>query len=95
MEIESIRHKALRAYIETGLSKGLDGRLAGRIRNMIAFLAVAKNADDLRIPPNFGFHWLTGNRSGTAAMTLTKNWRMTFSIDENGKIIDLDLEDYH
>ena len=95
MEIETIRHKALKAYTETGRAKGLDARLAGRVRSMIAFLAIAQDVDDLHIPPNFGFHWLTGNRTGIAAMTLTKNWRMTFAINDDGKIIDLDLEDYH
>lgn len=95
MEIESIRHKALRVYIETGSAKGLDARLALRIRNMVAFLVVAQNVDELRIPPNFGLHWLTGTRAGIAAMTLTKNWRMTFGIDDDGRIIDLNLEDYH
>jgi toxin HigB-1 len=95
MEIRSIRHKALRHYVETGQAKGLDAQLLRRIRNMIAFLVVAQDSEDLRIPPNFGFHWLTGDRKGTAAMTLTKNWRMTFTIDDEGMIADLDLEDYH
>jgi toxin HigB-1 len=95
MEIEIVRHKARRAYIQTGHAKGLDARLASRIRNMIAFITAARDPEELRIPPNFGFHWLTGDRSRTAAMTLTKNWRMTFAINDDGKIIDLDLEDYH
>ena len=28
-------------------------------------------------------------------MTVTQNWRMTFTIDEDDAIIDVDLEDYH
>jgi toxin HigB-1 len=95
MQIESIRSKSLKAFIETGKPKGIDRKIAGRIRNMIAFLMAARNAEELRTPPNFGFHWLAGDRSGTAAMTLTKNWRMTFSLSEEGSIVDLDLEDYH
>lgn len=95
MEIESVRHKALRLFIETGKPKGIDARLTGRLRNMIAFLAAAKDQDELRIPPNFGFHILTGDRAGTGAMTVTKNWRLTFRISDDDKIIDLDLEDYH
>jgi toxin HigB-1 len=47
------------------------------------------------MPPNYGLHPLTGDRAGSWAMTLTKNWRMTFiKIDEH-RIADLDLEDYH
>ena len=74
---------------------GLDAQLVARIRNMIAYLQAATDCNELVIPPNFGFHWLTGNRAGTAALTLTRNWRMTFKVSAQNRIIDLDLEDYH
>jgi len=51
--------------------------------------------DHLSIPPNFGFHELTGNRAGTYAMVVTKNWRLTFTKVDDQTIADLDLEDYH
>ena len=95
MEIENVRHKALRAFLETGKPKGIDARVAGRLRNMIAFLVAAGGEDEFRLPPNFGFHWLTGDRAGTAAMTVTKNWRLTFRVSDTKTLIDLDLEDYH
>jgi proteic killer suppression protein len=95
MEIESVRHKALRAFLETGKAKGIDARLIGRLRNMIAFLAAAEGLDELYVPPNFGFHVLTGDRAGICAMTVTRNWRLTFGISGDGALIDLDLEDYH
>ncbi|HEX8364279.1 MAG TPA: hypothetical protein VF603_03230 [Allosphingosinicella sp.] len=37
MEIGSVRHKALRRFIETGRPKGLDANVAGRLRKMIAY----------------------------------------------------------
>jgi toxin HigB-1 len=95
MEIESVRHKALRAYLETGKAKGLDARVAGRLRNMIAHLVAMTDDTELRIPPNFGFHILTGDRAGTCAMTVTRNWRLTFRITPDKTLIELDLEDYH
>jgi toxin HigB-1 len=95
MQIESVRSKSLKAFLETGKPKGIDPRITGRITNMVAFLMAARDAEELRAPPNFRFHWLVGDRSGTAAMTLTKNWRLTFGVNEEGSIIDLDLEDYH
>lgn len=95
MEIATVRHKALRLFIETGNPKGLDGRVAGRLRNMLAYLVAVGSEAELGVPPNFGFHWLTGDRTGTAAMTVTRNWRLTFRINETGAIVDLDLEDYH
>lgn len=97
MEIESVRHKALRAFIETGRARGIDARLAERIRNMVAYLLAAASVNELKTPPNFGFHLLKGDRAGSCAMTVTKNWRLTFSVTDVQTIIDLDLdlEDYH
>lgn len=95
MEIGSIRHKALRKFAESGQAKGLDKRLVGRLRNMIAFLDAAGSLEELKIPPNFGFYILSGDRAGQAIMTVTKNWRLTFRLNDAGQIIDLDLEDYH
>lgn len=62
---------------------------------MVAFIIDAEDIDELSTPPNYGFHRLTGDRDGTCAMTVTRNWRMTFKIGEDDTIIDLDLEDYH
>ncbi len=95
MDIISVRHKALEAYLKTGRAIGLDARVASRLRNMVAFLAAAGGVEELKVPPNFGFHWLTGNRNGTAAMIVTRNWRLTFELDVNGGIVNIDLEDYH
>jgi len=94
MEIESIRHKGLRRYFETGNAKGLVGEV-DRIRKMLAFIDAAGSLDELSVPPNFGLHPLTGDRAGTWSMTVTRNWRMTFEINDDGALENLDLEDYH
>lgn len=93
MEIESIRHKALRSFVETGKAKGLIE--ADRIQRMIAYMLAVADVEELRIPPNFGAHTLTGDRSGTWSLFVSRNWRMTFRLDEDTRIIELDLEDYH
>ena len=95
MEIESISHKALRRFVETGKPKGLPGDLIERLFKMINFIIDADTLDELSIPPNYDLHPLTGDRAGTWAMTVTRNWRLTFSLDEQGAIVNLDLEDYH
>ena len=95
MEIASIRHKALRSFAKTGRAKGLPGNLVERLRNMLAYLSVIETVEELRIPPNFGAHELTGDRAGTWSLTVTRNWRMTFRINAANAIEDLDLEDYH
>lgn len=95
MEIESISHKALRKFIETGRPKGLSADVAGRLFKMVNFIIDADDLSELEVPPNYGFHELKGDRKSTFAMTVTRNWRMTFRINEHGDIVDLDLEDYH
>lgn len=51
--------------------------------------------DEIAAPPNHGLHPLVGNRKGTRAMTVTKNWRLTFRVDHDGGLTDMNLEDYH
>jgi proteic killer suppression protein len=92
MQIESIRHKALRRLATKGDRRVME---ADRLIDMLAFIDAASGFDDLATPPNFGFHALTGDRAGTFAMTVTKNWRMTFVKANDQAIADLDLEDYH
>jgi toxin HigB-1 len=44
-----------------------------------------------------GFHALVGDRSGSFAMSVSGNWRLTFRFEHGGEgdILDVDLEDYH
>jgi len=52
--------------------------------------------DELRTLPVWKPHQLTGDRKGTWALHVTKNWRITFMIDDGAtEIIDLDYDDYH
>jgi toxin HigB-1 len=93
MDIESIAHKNLRRFVEHGKAQGL--MEVERLRDIIAFILNASAFDELAVPHNFGFHALKGNRQGCFAMTVTKNWRLTFTKLDETTIADLDLEDYH
>ncbi|MBX7483923.1 type II toxin-antitoxin system RelE/ParE family toxin [Qipengyuania qiaonensis] len=93
MEIASIHHKALRRFVETGKAKGVIE--PQRLVRMVAFIVNAGGIEDLQTPPNFGFHALAGDREGYFAMTVTKNWRLTFTMIDDDTLADLDLEDYH
>ncbi len=94
MDIERITHKGLRRFFETGNAKGLVGDVA-RIRKMLAFIDAAVGFDELAVPPNYGLHELVGERAGRWAMTVTKNWHLTFIKIDEATIADLELEDYH
>ncbi len=95
VEIETIRHKALRVFAETGRSKGLPSGSVDRLRNMLAYLVAMESEAELAVPPNFGAHRLTGDRRGVWSLTVTRNWRLTFRITDRGAVEDMDLEDYH
>jgi toxin HigB-1 len=93
MEIDSISHKKLRRFVESGQPQGLIE--PERLRDMIAFILAGDSFEALATPPNFGFHALKGNRAGSFAMTVTRNWRLTFTKVDALTIGNLDLEDYH
>ncbi len=93
MIIASIGHKGLRRFFETGNPKGLVGD-TGRLRKMLAFVDAAGSSEELATPPNYGLHQLTGDRKGTWSMTVTKNWRLTFRLNEEGALVDMELDDY-
>lgn len=93
MEIESIRHKGLRRFVETGNPKGVIE--PERLADMLAFIRYSASFVELATPPNYGFHPLTGDRKGTFAMIVTRNWRLTFTKVDEHTVGDLDLEDYH
>ena len=94
MDIETISHKGLRRFFETGNAKGLVGDV-NRLRKMLAFIDAAASFDELAVPPNYGLHELVGDKAGRWAMTVTKNWRLTFIRIDDKTLTDLDLEDYH
>lgn len=93
MEIESIRHKALRRLYVDGVTKGVIE--PQRLIDMLSFITAVPDFERLAEPPNFGFHPLTGDRKGSFAMTVTRNWRLTFVKIDEQTIAELDLEDYH
>jgi proteic killer suppression protein len=94
MDIESISHNGLRRFFETGNAKGLVGDV-NRLRKMLAFIDAAASFDELAVPPNYGLHELVGDKARRWAMTVTRNWRLTFIKLNEYSIAELDLEDYH
>ena len=94
MEIGKFRHKGLRRLYEDDDQSGVPVASAKRLRNILAALEFAADLDQLETMPGWKLHQLRGERRGTYAMSVTGNWRLTFSVDE-GTVTDLDFEDYH
>lgn len=96
MKIRSVRHKGLRRLLESGDPSGLQPQVVDKVVKILAFLQDMGSQDELRSVPTWKAHQLTGDRKGTWSLFVTKNWRITFTIDRDEvEIIDLDYEDYH
>ena len=94
MNIRSIRHRGLRRLIGNNDGRELRGDLEPRIRRVVTALVLAPNAQGILGPPGWRIHRLTGDRAGTWSISVSGNWRITFTLWE-GAIVDLNLEDYH
>lgn len=96
MKIRNVIHKGLRRFIEDDDARALQPAVIAKIRRMVSFLQDMEKEDELRTVPSWKAHLLTGNRKGTWSLFVTKNWRITFRINQNEiEIVDLDYEDYH
>jgi proteic killer suppression protein len=91
--IRSFRHKGLERYFTKSERKGIDARQADRIERILDRLDAAARPTDMNLP-GYKFHGLKGDRSGTYAVSVSGNWRITFRF-KAGDAIDVNLEDYH
>jgi proteic killer suppression protein len=91
--IKTFRHKGLKEQFETGTSKTVPADMRERIQRRLDVLDAARTISGVNVP-GFNLHPLKGNRAGEWAITVTKNYRITFRF-ENGDALDVHLEDYH
>ena len=91
--IKSFRHKGLKRLFETGERRTVSADLADRLRRQLDVLNRARSTRDLNLP-GYRLHQLKGNRAGTWSVTVSGNWRVTFTF-EGEDAFDVDLEDYH
>jgi toxin HigB-1 len=91
--IISIKHKGLREFFETNSKKGIPPQLATRLRDRLDVIDTASTFEDIALP-HFDLHELKGDRAGTWAVKINKNWRLTF-VFADGDARDVDFEDYH
>jgi toxin HigB-1 len=96
MRIRSVAHKGLRALIEDCDPSGVPSAVVTKLVRMLSFLQEMADVEELRALPHWNAHRLEGRRRDTWSLTVTRNWRLTFQIDDEAlEIIDLDYEDYH
>jgi proteic killer suppression protein len=86
----------LKRFYEEGDPKGLPPPTLDKLCKMIVFLEAMEEVAELRDIPVWKAHPLTGSRKGAWSLHVTRNWRITFWIDNaQHEICDLNFEDYH
>jgi toxin HigB-1 len=95
MTIRGFAHKGLKRLYEDGSTKGVPADSADKLRKMLAFLDAMQQAEELRALQTWKVHTLTGDRKATWSLSVTRNRRLTFWIDDEAQICDVNLEDYH
>jgi proteic killer suppression protein len=91
--IRSFRHKGLERFWTRSDTSRLRPNWIVKINRLLRALHAARRPQDLAVPGT-GFHALRGDLQGRYAMTVSRNWRMTFGWDGEDAV-DIDLEDYH
>jgi proteic killer suppression protein len=91
--IRSFRHKGVERFFRTGSKAGIQPAHADRLRLQLGRLDAAKVPEDMNLP-GWKFHRLGGDLAGHYAVTVSKNWRLTFRF-ESGDAVLVDYQDYH
>jgi proteic killer suppression protein len=96
VRIRSFAHKGLKRLYEEDVAKGVPSDTVDKLRKMLAFLSDMENPAELRSLSTWKAHVLTGDRKGYWSLSVTRNRRLTFRVEETeNEICDLNLEDYH
>jgi toxin HigB-1 len=91
--ILSFRHKGLERMFARDDARGVSAAHATKLKRILVFLNRAGGAQAMDLP-GFRLHQLVGNRRGTWAVDVSRNWRVTFRFD-GADAVDVDYEDYH
>jgi len=90
--IRNFRHAGLKKTLEGDPSR-IDPKLRTRAARIVATLNMAGSPLDLALP-GYQLHKLQGGQEGTWAVSVNKNWRITFRF-ESSNACEVDLIDYH
>lgn len=95
MTIKSFANRGVEELFNVGRSRRIGAEYHKRLLLILDALNGATCVDDLRNAR--GFHALSGERSGSFAMSVSGNWRVTFRFDhgDRGDILEVGFEDYH
>jgi proteic killer suppression protein len=96
LPLSESQNRGLRRFIRRDDSSGLPPSVVEKVRNMLTFLQEMEGIQEPQNIPGWKIHQLSGDRKGTWSLSVTRNWQITFRINQiDEEIIDLDYEDYH
>lgn len=91
--IKSFRHDGIERFFRTGSKAGIQPKHAKRLRLQLGRLDAARGTADMNLP-GWDWHPLVGNLTGHWAVTVSKNWRLTFTFEGTDAVL-VDYQDYH
>jgi len=94
VKIKNFVHKGLKRLYMEDSARGLPPDAVDKLRAMLTFLQDMRDPEKLRAFPLWKAHLLAGGRKGVWSLHVTRNWRLTFRIEDD-EILDIDYEDYH
>ncbi|MDE2717711.1 MAG: type II toxin-antitoxin system RelE/ParE family toxin [Chloroflexota bacterium] len=91
--IQSFRHKGLERLYERGDRRRIPPEYVSKVERVLARLDVATEPSDMNLP-GYRLHPLKADLAGHWAVSISRNWRLTFRFGA-GNAYDVDLLDYH
>ena len=91
--IRSFRHKGLERLYENGDRRRIPPEYVSKVERILARLDVATGPSDMNLP-GYRLHLLRANLEGHWAVSISRNWSLTFRFSA-GSAYDVDLVDYH
>ncbi len=91
--IKTFSHKGLKKLFEDDDRSGVQPTHAEKLLDILDRLDASSNVQDMRYPGS-NLHELQGNRKGVWSVSVSKNWRVTFTF-QDGDAYNVDYEDYH
>jgi len=91
--IKTFRHRGLERLFKTGSKAGIQPKHAKRLRLQLGRLDSATGPADMDMP-GWRLHRLKGDLTGSWAVWVDENWRLTFQF-EGADVVLVDYQDYH
>ncbi|MEZ5529808.1 MAG: type II toxin-antitoxin system RelE/ParE family toxin [Porticoccaceae bacterium] len=94
MAIKRFRHKGLKAFFETGSTRGINSEHADTIADILDFLEASHHPADMKAIFRSRFSEKKGSGEGVYSIEVNGNWRITYELSDEGAIV-VDYRDYH